>query len=373
MTHTLEDRPLALPVPTDLSSVGTPIDTFRPATDPTGGWGARLRRAREAAGVFRREFAATGTPDTVGTYDLVSLPYPTKFGLWRAGLSPVPFVTITNRMVVVRWHDTDGRRRTLLFEPSDVELDANTPYFKALAARTPDRVRNLMVTEHGSVLSRLAEAGIAPDEVDYLAFDHLHTQDVRRWLGTTRPQADISPNAPVTAAFPRAQLVVQRHELEAMADLHPLQRPWYQPETYVDLPQERLLPVDGDVLLGPGVALLSTPGHVLGNQSLVLNTSTGIWASSENAIATECLTPEHSKIPGVSRWARTWGQEVVLNANTLETTAEQYNSMVVEKTVVDRAQGDSRFLQFFPSSELTRNRLNPGTAPTFTHRAITHG
>ncbi len=370
---TVLDAPLHLPQVRDLVSVGTPIDTFAPVADPTGGWGARLRRARAAAQAFRTEFASTGTPDSVRTYDLVSLPYPTRFGLWRAALSPAPFLTITNRMLVVRWTGPDGRRRTLLFEPSDVELDANTPYFATLAARTPSRLQELMVTRHATVESRLAQAGIAPADVDYLVFDHLHTQDVRRWLGTTAPQPDISPDRPVPAYFPNARLVVQRRELDAMADLHPLQRPWYQPQTYVDLPASRLLPVDGDVLLGPGVALLSTSGHVVGNQSLVLNTSTGIWASSENAVAAECLTPEHSKSPGVARWAARWGQEVVLNANTLETTAEQYNSMVVEKTVVDRDQRDSRFLQFFPSSELTRNRLNPGTTPTFTHGALTHG
>ena len=31
-------------------------------------------------------------------------------------------------------------------------------------------------------------------------------------------------------------------------------------------------------------ALLATPGHAVGNQSLVLNTSSGIWAVSENAL-----------------------------------------------------------------------------------------
>ena len=66
---------------------------------------------------------------------------------------------------------------------------------------------------------------------------------------------------------------------------------------------EFLLVVDGSFLLGPGIALISTPGHAAGNQTLVLNTSTGIWCSSENAIATECMTPEHSKIPGIARWA----------------------------------------------------------------------
>src|SRR3712207_1363188 len=215
-------------------------------------------------------------------------------------------------------------RRQLLWEPSDVELDANTPYFADLAARMPDRLRSVAVNEHADVPTALARLGVRPDDVDYLAFDHLHTQDVRRWLGTTRPQPDISPDEPVPALFPRARLLVQRREVAAMADLHPLERAWYQPQTVVDLPPDRLLPLDGDVLLGPGIALLATPGHVTGNQTLVLSTSTGIWATSENAIAAECLTPEHSRIPGVAAWARRWEQEVVLNANTIETTAEQY-------------------------------------------------
>ena len=220
-------------------------------------------------------------------------------GLWRAARTPAPFLTITNRMLVVRWSDGGGRTRTLLFEPSDHELGRNTPYFAALAAKTPKLLQRVMSTEHAAVPDQLRAAGIDPADVDYLAFD-------------------------------------------------------------------------GSVVIGPGVALLATPGHVLGNQTLVLHTDTGIWASSENAIATECLTPEHSRIPGVAKWARTWQQEVILNANTLETTAQQYNSMVIEKTIVDRAQADPRFLQFFPSSELTAHMGNPGTRPTFTHRAITH-
>jgi hypothetical protein len=127
------------------------------------------------------------------------------------------------------------------------------------------------------------------------------------------------------------------------------------------------------VLVGPGVALLSTPGHTTGNHTLVVNTETGIWASSENVIATECLTPEHSRIAGVRRHTRTWEQEVVLNANTLEATARQYNSCVLEKSIVDTARADSRFLQFMPSSELTANHFSPGTSPTFTHSGIFHG
>jgi hypothetical protein len=131
--------------------------------------------------------------------------------------------------------------------------------------------------------------------------------------------------------------------------------------------------LEGDVLLGPGVALLHTPGHSTGMMSLALNTATGIWASSENVVAAEMLTPEHSAIPGVRKAAERWGLEVVLNGNTLENTAAQYNSVVKEKSIVDRSAVDGRFLQFFPTSELTRSTAMWRTSPTFVHGRLQHG
>ena len=334
--------------------------------------GRQIELIREAAPRFREWFAATGTPDSVSTHDLVTLPYPTKFGLWRAALSPAPFVLITNRLLVIRWTEPDGRVRTLLNEPSDVELGRNTPYFATLAEKTPAMFEPVFTHLHGDVLGHLRALGIAPEDVDYITFDHLHTQDVRRWVGTTEPQADISPRGPVRPLLPNARLIVQHDELAAIAALHPLQRPWYQPETYRDLRPDALLAIDGDVLLAPGVALLATPGHTIGNHSLVLNTDGGIWVSSENVIAAECLAPEHSSIPGLRRYADSWGQELIINANTIEHTAQQYNSCLKEKLIADVSRRDPRFVQFFPSSELTRSRLAPGTAPTFSQVAISH-
>ena len=354
----------------DLPTIGDRVATLTDLSEVGGGPGARLRVVRAQAEAFRREFPSTGTPDSVVTCDLVTLPYPTRFGLFRASRAIAPFLSITNRMLVIRWRDSDGRPRVLLFEPSDVELGRYTPYFDNLVQRTPGPVTRLMLTEHGTVLDHLADLRIKPEEVDYLMFDHLHTQDLRRWVGTTAHQADL--DAQPSATFPNAKVIVQRDELAGMADLHPLQKPWYQPATYRDVPPEAFLPINGSVILGPGVAVVKTPGHVFGNQSLVLNTWTGIWVSSENVIATEALTPEHSKLPGLAKWSKEWQQEVVLNANTIETTADQYNSIVLEKTLADRSQADSRFLQFFPSSELTGAWTNPGTTPTFTHGHITH-
>lgn len=344
----------------DLPTIGIGIDTLA-GMDVDGGPGARLRVARERGEAFRGEFATTGTPDSIVTCDLVTLPYPTRFGLFRASRAIAPFLSITNRMLVIRWH-SGGRERVLLFEPSDHEFGRYTPYFEDLSDRTPAIVERRVVKAHGTVPGHLDRLGIAPENVDYLMFDHLHTQDLRRWIGTSTSKA----------LFPNAKVIVERDELAAMAELHPLQKPWYQPSAYRDVPAEAFLPIDGSVVLGPGVAVIKTPGHVFGNQSLVVNTSTGIWVSSENVIAAEALTPEHSKLPGLAAWTRRWQQEVVLNANTVETTADQYNSIVLEKTLTDRSQADSRFVQFFPSSELTGAWTNPGTRPTFSHGSVVH-
>ncbi|WP_228533928.1 hypothetical protein [Nocardia sp. BSTN01] len=296
----LSDRvvtePVLIPLPTGRAPFPR-IDLFDKALAAPGGYGPRLRACRDAASIFRREFAATGHPTSVRTHDLISLPYPTRYGLFRAAASPVPFVTISNRMLIIRWTDSDGAATTLLFEPSDHELDSYTPYFADMNRYAPGPLRGLFAHEHTDVLTACRRAGVDPAQVDYLAFDHLHTQDVRRWLGTTRPQPDISPEHPVAPAFPNATLLAQRDELEAMADLHPFQRPWYQPQTFVDLPPERILPLDGSVLLGPGVALIATPGHAMGNQTLVLNTDTGIWAISETPLPPNASRPNTPASP----------------------------------------------------------------------------
>ncbi|MCY1043899.1 hypothetical protein OV208_21460 [Corallococcus sp. bb12-1] len=127
---------------TDMPMIGTHIDTFDGMERVPGGPGARLRWARTRATDFRAAFVSTGTPDSVDTCELVTLPYPTKFGLFRASTAVAPFLSITNRMLVIRWRETDGRQRVLLFEPSDVELGRKTPYFAARGGRAPGSRRS---------------------------------------------------------------------------------------------------------------------------------------------------------------------------------------------------------------------------------------
>jgi len=326
--------------------------------------GERLSAIRRAAPRLRERIIESGQVECVRTFDLTELPYPTTFGFSGAELSPIPYVVMTNRLNLVQFTTKEGEKKTLLFNPTDVDRSAETPFFAdfqrrlgALGPRLREALRKPPAHEH------IASVGVRPEDIDYIAFDHMHTQDVRRILGADGLQA----------VYPRAKLLIWRPELSIFNELHPLQRPWYIPEGVRGVPASRIVPVDNDILLGRGVALVRTPGHTAGNWSLVLNTDTGVWAVSENGIACDSYAPEASRIPGIKRHARREGVELILNANTLEGRNEQYTSMILEKALVDRSRQNPDFYQHFPSSELTPKPFLPGLTPTYRHLAISVG
>lgn len=317
----------------------------------------RLRRVRRAAQAVRDELLKEGPVLALRTCPIVTLPYPTDYAFSGAALSPAPFVWFTNRMSVVQYEDVEGRRRTLLFNCPDVERGKRAPFYWKLRERYGgDLGERILAKHHASVEARLSELGLSPDDVDYLAYDHLHIQDVRRWLGSYGEKA----------FFPRAKLLVARDEWEAARDLHPLQVPWYVPGGTDGVPDERVVLVDDDVHLGKGVAIVRTPGHTQGNVSLAVVSTDGVWVTSENGVATECFTPELSRIPGVKKSAERLEIEVVLNGNTREGTLEQYTSMVLEKNLASPSREVKGAVQFAPSSELATHPFAPGLAPTFT-------
>jgi len=367
--------PPATPATPDLAAP-RPIEHFE---EPSLGItpAEQLRRIREQAPRFREWLRGTGTVSAFAARSLVTLPYPKRFGLWEACSLPLPYMWMTNRMFVVQWRDQDGRTRTLVAEPSDYELGTGTPYIHRALGRMPggeEKALRRFFVRHPRAVDQLAAMGIAPEDVDWLSFDHLHTQDIRRITGTTAPAPDLGyASSPVPPMFPNAKLIVQRDELAHVRDVHPFQQRFHQSWTYDDIREDSLHLVDGDVLLGPGVALLRTPGHTLGNHSLVVNTERGIFTSSENGIAVECYAPEFSEIPGVRRWAQAWGYEVLLNFNTPEYASWQYNSMVKEKLIADPLPGRPELRQVFPSSELTRSRWAPGIRPIYEHGDLTIG
>lgn len=346
------------PVPDDLARL-TELD----AAWSERGAGARLDAVRRAGRRLREKLLATGTVQAVRTADLATFPYPTDFGLQGAAASPVPYLFMRNRMQLVQT-TVRGRRVTILVNPTDAARSQAAPFFAQLAARFGQTVTKLLGKVHTSIPAALAAWGVAPDDVDYVTFDHLHVQDLRGLL---------APGPSGRAFLPNAKLLVQRGELETLAALHPLQTYWYIPGALAGIAADRIVALDGDYALGAGFALVRTPGHTAGNHSPAIVTDRGAWTISENGICVDAYAPGVSQIRGVARRARDQGVEVILNANTREATLDQYTSMVLEKTLADPVPDRPELPQHFPSSELVAHPLAPGLAPTYSHGAITFG
>ena len=243
-------------------------------------------------------------PSTSATF-----PYPTRFGLQGVASSPAPYLFMRNRMHLVQV-PVAGGTRTILVNPTDSERSAAAPYFARLEQRYGMLTRRLLSAFHTNVERALADWGISPDAIDYVTFDHLHTQDVRGLF---------APGPGGRAYLPNARLLVQRGELDTLASIHPLQAEWYIPECLAGVPADRIVALDGDYAIGAGLALVRTPGHTRGNHSIVVVTDRGAWTISENGICVDAYAPGTSRIRGVARHARDHtASMVILNANTRE-------------------------------------------------------
>lgn len=361
-----------------LTAIGArPIPEFDGVRDV---WprGRRLQAVREAAAAYKQRFVTQGQVRAARSVDIAAAPYPTAFAFHGAARAPhVPMLAIVNRMIVVQYDDFEGVPRTLVFEPTVPAGSAQAPFFSRLQ-HMMDRVpvakklaESLLVKYYHEPSDALALTGLRPDDVDFATFDHLHVQDLRMILGSRAPlPGEPEPRRPL---FGDARLLVHSRELATLESLHPMQWAWYVEDSLDGVPESALVRFDCDIELGAGVALLWTPGHTDGNHSLVINTPDGVWVSSENGIAVDNWQPELSRIPGVRHYHEAYGREIVPNANTLEDSLDQYDSMVKEKTLADTSRRDPRFLQILPSSELADWRRLWPVRPTFRHGGISYG
>ncbi|MFT4040023.1 MAG: N-acyl homoserine lactonase family protein [Thermomicrobiales bacterium] len=120
--------------------------------------------------------------------------------------------------------------------------------------------------------ARLAELGLTVADIDLLIsthfdFDHCGRHDAFAGSGVTS--------------------LVQRSHLEAVRD-----DPRFDSALW-EIPGIVYQPVDGDLELEPGLRLLATPGHVLGHQSVYVETADGpvILAVDAIAIAEQMTMP----------------------------------------------------------------------------------
>lgn len=326
--------------------------------------GAQLRAVRRAGERLRERFLNGPRCVSVRTLPLSTLAYPTRYAFWAAAFAPAPFVIMTHRCVLVQFL-RNGELKNLLFNPTDVEAAKATPFFARLIESVGTRISDALAGKFDSLESQLARLGVTPEDIDYVAFDHFHTQDLRGLLGTEDHAR--------AARFPNAKLLAPKAEWDDWDDLHPFQRAWFVRDGKMGVRTENLVLTSGDVTLGDGVMLLRTPGHTSGNQTLFMNTESGVWGISENGTCADNWSPLESRIKGLAFLCKKQDLDVVLNANTPEYGALQYTSMILERTLVDRVRRAPAFVQMFPSSEITPSLLSPGLAPSLLHRAITHG
>jgi hypothetical protein len=325
----------------------------------------RLKEVRKNAKKFREQMLSNSEVVFYKTFDLIRIPYPKQYGLLNACSMPTPFIHILNRLYIIQFKTEEGIK-TLLFSPSDIYANRETPFFKRLTGRLGLLKKvgeKIIAIELGTVEKYLAKTGIKPEQVDYISYDHLHTQDLRKWLGTSTQKA----------YFPNAKLIVTKQEWESVHGLLPPQADWYCINGVRDLPQEKIILMENDLMLGEGVAMINTPGHTEGNHSLVVNTSDGLLVSSENGISADSYSPLNSEIPGLRKYAKETGMEVILNGNTLEKGITQYISMVMEKEIAGTCPHNPQFFNVVPSSELSTFWAFPGIKPTFSFGSLEYG
>ena len=194
-------------------------------------------------------------------------PIPIEFAFHGAARGINPFINIVNRLVIVQFEDFEGNLKTLAWEPTIAEGAAEAPFYDQLLKRYGEFLSYKVFAKfYNTVEEAIAKCGITPADVDYVSFDHLHVQDLRLTMGTTRPvQGEPEPRKPF---FPNAKFLFQRKEVDTFRSIHPMQWAWYVPGGMDDVIEDNLVLLDGDVELGKGIAIVSTPGHTDGNHSL---------------------------------------------------------------------------------------------------------
>jgi len=348
----------------ELAEIIKPIPQFKEARKAkTANY--RLELCRKAATEFRDSMLAAPQVHFYKSMELIRAPYPSKYAFLNCNVVPSPLIHILNRLFVVQVKTPVGLK-TILLSPSDAHRNAETPYFKRMAdgfGPFKEIGTKFIAPELNTVEDCLQQLGIKPEQIDFISYDHLHTQDVRRWLGGDGEEA----------IFPNAKLLIMKEEWAHTLDLAAPQREWYCPNGISGIDKSKVILLDTDVMIGEGLAIIRTPGHTMGNHSFVAHTPEGLKVTSENGVGPDCYEPSKSRIPGLAKYAKQTGMEVVLNGNTLEGALEQYVSMVVEKTIAGYHPVFNEFPNMANSSELTAYWGFPGYKPTVTFGNLEFG
>jgi glyoxylase-like metal-dependent hydrolase (beta-lactamase superfamily II) len=137
----------------------------------------------------------------------------------------------------------------------------------------------------GSLDASLADAGLAPRDIDLVLASHLHFDHAGGF--TAR-----DPQGRVTPRFPRARYVARRGEWEDATHPHERNRASYFAENYVPLDEAGVLDlVDDDVEVMPGVRVRRTGGHTMHHHIVMIE------SQGRTAVFVADLIPTVAHVP----------------------------------------------------------------------------
>jgi len=102
----------------------------------------------------------------------------------------------------------------------------------------------------------LKRVGVSPNEIDIVICTHLHFDHIG-----------------FGHMYKNAKFIVQRLELEAASNPHPIQAAAYPRKKILDSLNFQV--IDGDTQIVDGIQVLLTPGHTEGGQSVAVDTNRG--------------------------------------------------------------------------------------------------
>ena len=141
--------------------------------------------------------------------------------------------------------------------------EANILIEAGVGPKLSDKERDIYGYEREPGLpASLADVGLRPEDIDLVVMSHLHFDHCGALVTPGR-------DGELTPLFPRAKHVVQARELQAWRRPDPRSKSSYKPENLGILEESnRLLVVDGDATVAPGIRVRVTGGHTAGHQAI---------------------------------------------------------------------------------------------------------
>ncbi|MFI5208348.1 MAG: MBL fold metallo-hydrolase, partial [Gemmatimonadales bacterium] len=176
----------------------------------------------------------------------------------------------------------------------------------------------------------IRESGHAPDDVKWVINTHLHF-DHAGGNTTKRPDGSIG------LSFPNATYVVQRGELAFAATPNERIRASYLPPNFQPVVDAgRLLLIEGELDVLPGIRAMPTPGHVPWHQSIL------IGSGGEHALFLGDMCPTSAHLP--APWIMGYDVEPLV-------------TLATKKRVLKQAADEGWWLIFEHDASVARARV----------------